>query len=434
LNKIVKNLFGFIFLIPLIFPFIYKIWFRPFGISFNLLEVFIGISFFSFAVFEIFGEEKEEEINSREIKIFLYGLYLLFVGIFVGIFYSENKKDAFGILKSWFIFPTIFGTLIYKFTNSRKKIEDLVFSFGFGAFLLGFISIFIGIFNSNFWLDGRLRGFFETPNYISLYLIPIYIFFSTMWIFINNKFFKNFSIYLSLFIFGIILLAKSRIGIFFLGTPFFIFLFDKIFQNKNSLKLFKKEIFFMLTAFIISIFSILLIWDKKRIESSDSVRIEIWKESVKMIQENPFFGIGISDFQNEFSKRTEDKINFPEYIIPNALHPHNLFFAFYLQTGILGLIGFSLMSISSITLLIKFLKQQNEKLHFLKINSKNNQKEIENIKFFNSIILSSLFSILSIIFYGIFDTTIWKNDLSLQISFLFSLSFVISLKWKMFDL
>ncbi|HBP00833.1 MAG TPA: hypothetical protein DD454_01265 [Candidatus Moranbacteria bacterium] len=117
--------------------------------------------------------------------------------------------------------------------------------------------------------------------------------------------------------------------------------------------------------------------------SSFSSRIMIWKSALRIAHDNPLLGIGPANFQGKY---LEYQRHFPPYLEWAVPHPHNIYLAFWLQAGLLGLCGFLILCHKSVSL---FLKQKNTALSavFLGI-------------FFYTLI------------HGIADTPYWRNDLS----------------------
>jgi putative inorganic carbon (HCO3(-)) transporter len=124
-----------------------------------------------------------------------------------------------------------------------------------------------------------------------------------------------------------------------------------------------------------------------RVASSNNVRWQIWQASLELGFEHPWLGVGLGNFQEAFGNLTQNRANFPEYITPYALTPHNLFLMFWLSTGILGLLAF-------MWLLVNFYRQAKGKL------ARNAPT-----------IIVAVFS--AIIIYGLIEASIWKNDLSI---------------------
>ncbi|OGI21597.1 MAG: hypothetical protein A3J06_01000 [Candidatus Moranbacteria bacterium RIFCSPLOWO2_02_FULL_48_19] len=94
------------------------------------------------------------------------------------------------------------------------------------------------------------------------------------------------------------------------------------------------------------------------------------------------FGIGLGRFQEVY---LEYQKYFPPYLEWAVPQPHNLYLAVWLQTGLLGLIGFILLVSRAIILLIK-----------------NKSRE--------SALLLGLLTLYLI--YGLFDTPFFKTDLA----------------------
>ena len=120
--------------------------------------------------------------------------------------------------------------------------------------------------------------------------------------------------------------------------------------------------------------------------SSLSSRIMIWKATEKMLLQNPILGIGPGNFQVKYLSL---QAYFPPYLEWAVPQPHNVFLAFWLQSGLIGLVGF--------LLLLSFI--------FYQLLKKNQLKKISP-----ELLLFSFF--LYIILHGLVDTPFWKNDLS----------------------
>jgi O-antigen ligase len=124
--------------------------------------------------------------------------------------------------------------------------------------------------------------------------------------------------------------------------------------------------------------------------SSLASRIIIWKSAEKMLENNPVIGIGPGNFQNKY---LEYQKYFPPYLEWAAPQPHNLYLAFWLQSGLLGLIGFLFIVISWIKTLVAHIRHQKNGLSSV-----------------SAAILGIMFYIL---IHGLVDTPYWKNDLSI---------------------
>lgn len=83
-----------------------------------------------------------------------------------------------------------------------------------------------------------------------------------------------------------------------------------------------------------------------RLTSSNNVRLEIWRTTVtRIIPSGPIWGIGWANFQPLFSELTATQVNYPEYVTPYALHPHNFLLMTWVTLGLVGLLGWLLLFI-----------------------------------------------------------------------------------------
>jgi len=114
----------------------------------------------------------------------------------------------------------------------------------------------------------------------------------------------------------------------------------------------------------------------------------VWSAAGKILADNWLLGIGPGMFQQYYLEYQKYfPVPYLEWAVPQ---PHNLFLAFWLQAGILGLIGF-------IWLIINFFRR----LFNFFINQK------------SPLALSLMAIMVYILAHGLLDTTYWKNDLSL---------------------
>jgi hypothetical protein len=130
--------------------------------------------------------------------------------------------------------------------------------------------------------------------------------------------------------------------------------------------------------------------DSGRISSSNNIRWQIWQVTVQeIIPQRWLTGVGLGNFQNHFTQLTQDRVNFPEFISPRALTPHNLFLTLWVNGGI--------MMLGSLSLILYLLYTNPSK---------------------DLIIEKTL--MLSIIVYGLIDTPFLKNDLSILVWLIFT--------------
>lgn len=381
------------YLIALIFVLLpaYLIRFNIAGIPTTLLELYIYLIF-------IIGFARLGYSQWRRLPdCFWLPTIILVLAAAIGVIVSSDKLVALGQFKAFFIDPVLVLFLVISYFR-KEDLWLFVSGLGLSSLFVSTHAIYQKIIGQ-VASDGRIVGIFGyNPNYLAFYLAPI----SAMiliWLLINfNKYWQS-KKYLILIIsvvilfsnFIAIILSESRGGVLaFVGglTVSAIFYYRAFFK-----KLWAKTILILIAALVL----VSLVWFFKpnfslspenggRVTSSNNIRYEIWKTSVELIDKYPVFGLGLGNFQDTFTEYTKNRVNFPEFISPLALSPHNILLAFYLNTGLLGLIAF-------VFLLVCFFKKlfkQNQELKMVVISG-----------------------MLVILIHGLVDTPYFKNDLSI---------------------
>lgn len=379
---------------------LYLIKFSVFGIPTNVLEILIVLSLIAFV-----GTQKINFDIRKNIK-YVIGIGLIIAGLIISTLVNKNYAQGFGIIKSWFVLPILFGFVIYNYAKTKKKIEKILSLLYFESFAVAAISL-IYYLNGNLTYDFRLQAFYLSPNYLAMFLAPS-IFIGLY--FIRNeykKLAKNAN-YISLFSQIISLIAI----IYAIYLTYSYSIWISIFLSLAIISLLRINKFWKLANTIILCSIIVLALQIKNDKflnmfnnferSSISSRIMIYKSSFKIIKDNLIFGIGPGNFQNKY---LEYQKYFPPYLEWAVPQPHNLYLAFWLQSGILGFTGFILLISFWIKNIIKYIKRKNSLLA--------------------ATILGIIFSIL---IQGLFDTPYWKNDLAFVFWIIFALGINLSYK------
>ena len=371
-----------IFLIPF-----YFIRFSVFHrIPTNIFEVAVLITFLVTLVLAIV----RKKFNSNG-----YLPYFLLITAGASIILSQDMVSALGIFKGWFLIPVLlYLSIINAF--SQEELPKISVPLLFSVIIVSIWAILqkYGIITTLFYQRGdasfnqyltehsRVFGPFESPNYLAMFIVPASLLTIPVFSLIQSKIVKVFLALIYLLPLAALLLSGSRGGIIGLVLAVLIYLFVS-----------KKDKFFnstiISTGFAIVVFSAMALaaykfgFDPK----SDSVRIEIYKYSLQILRNNWHFGIGLGDFYTNISAITPLAESFKTFALPYALHPHNIFLAFWLNLGLAGFLVF-------IGLLISFFwrmfKHQGKNLLWG----------------------GALMAMIAILTHGMFDSTYWKNDLS----------------------
>lgn len=400
---------GFVIYLVLLSLPLYLVKFSIFNIPTTILEVLIYILTVWFLLNNFWKKDFKKYFLSFLKNPFIIPLILFLIAGLISVFILPEKRIALGIFKAYFFDPILFFFLFVCLIKEKSELKKSFLAIIISATMLCLVGLIQYFLFPQYLQEGRIRSIFSSPNYLSLYITPISFFCFT--IFDHKKwliFFKNPLLYFYLVILSVIILTFSRgawLGLL-LGLVFF---FGMLVLNKfktRGLKIFFASLF--LTGFIASFFFIIYgsysfgLVPQNRIFQSDNIRKEVWVTSLDIGLKHKWLGIGLGNFQNYFGEYTKNRINYPEYITPNAVTPHNIFLNIWLQTGLLGLLA-----------LLGLLG-----LFFIKC-FKGLKKEF----LFNLILISAMTAILG---QGLVDSAIWKNDLMIIFIFLVASASVIN--------
>ena len=400
------GIYAVIFSMPL-----YLVRFSIFGIPSTVLEIMIYILFlvwifgrirknnFYPALAEGFSGFNRSCKNNFTLSI---GIALLFLGLTISTLNSTDLRTSFGIFKGWFFDPFLFFIV---FTSVIKKNDDIILSLKswvFSGVTVSLISIFY-LLNNELTFDGRLKAFFLSPNHLAMYLAPAFLI--ALFFLLNKRVFSIFLliIFVPLYftysygaflgIFAGILYLASRDAINCVSTV-------NIFRNRVSGTRNSVSVYVFLLIIIFAGFIFISSNKFNQIINSDSrssfhSRLMIWNSAGEIIKDNPLFGIGPGTFQKTYLFYAEKfDEQYLEWAVPQ---PHNIFLAFYLQTGLIGFVGF-------ILILFWFFRRRNEALP-------------RSYNVINALMIY-------ILIHGLVDTTYWKNDLSLMFWIIIGMKFV----------
>lgn len=390
-----------IFILPL-----YLLRFKIFGIPTTALEISIYLVFLIWLAKGVYRKFLKK--FAKENKWLLLGILLLIIGVTVSTLFSSNIKVSAGIWKGWFIDPILFFVLVASTIKTPAQIKTVLLSYFSSGFLVSFISFFY-LAQKNLDPVGRLQVFYNSPNYLAMYLAPAFIIGIYFLIFnLIKKEQKTDKSFLCIRLFSLFSDSPVKELKFFITTGL-LFLFVALFFTQSfgawigilyaiGFGLFiyllksKKTLALVVLGFILITSLILVQLALIQKYSSLEARLLIWQKAIEIFKKSPILGIGPGTFENYF----------PPYPIWGVPQPHNIFLAFLLQTGIIGFIGFILV-------LIWFFKNAFRKT----------EKDLLSKIFILDLLLISVMTY--ILTHGLVDTTYWKNDLSIIFWFLIAL-------------
>lgn len=277
-----------------------------------------------------------------KLRLLLIGYFLLAI---VSIFYTENKQAAWSDIEaklSFFLFPFFIGKGFFLKETYLNRIKE---SFVYGCLTAFFICLAHS--SVQYYITGNLDQFFygnfsvlRHSSYFALYLCLsiAFLLFSNFTI---SK--SNFFIFLTLLVISV-LLCSSRSGYLSLIILGFIYLARLIFiEKKTRIALLTASLLILLAglSYQIPVIKMRIKSDLRLEHSNDSQnkvqrvsRLDVWKNSIKLIAMNPWFGVGSGDVRSELSKLyKESNLVKAEERKSNA---HNQFLQTQLNYGLMG--------------------------------------------------------------------------------------------------
>lgn len=381
----------FIYLIIILLP-SYLIRFSVFGFKTNLLDVLLVV-FFVFwlikrLVTEKYGVKNLAKDVFLKIKPYLLPIVLILAGLLLSIFKSGDLYMSLGIIKSWFVLPILFFVAVADFLCTEKQKNSVLKAWILSGFLVSAISLAY-YFGGELTYDGRLKGFFSSPNYLAMFLAPAMIagiWFLSIFEWGSSKYKVLKYYFITVFIGSVIFLTKS-LGVF-LAVLFAVApILYRYLKNKKN-----KIVAIVILILLVFGFLVLVLGKDFSGRSSLASRFMIWQSAIEILNDNSVLGVGAGMFQEKY---LEYQYKFEPYLEWAVPQPHNILLAFWLQAGLIGFIGF---------------------MWLLAVFFKNNWPEKDKF----SILAMSLMAYFLI--HGLFDNTYWKNDLAVMFWLVVALS------------
>lgn len=360
-----------------------------FGVPIYTLEWIVAISAAVYVVAKWSGAFPWRPIP----KAIVFPVVFLFLAASAALFLGDADREGLGILKSWFFLPLSFAFLLTQ-VFGRRDMERATALWFLGASAVALAALSLPAALSETY-DGRLRSVYPSPNHLALFLVPAAILGAYLVLRGIRAGFGNVFLFSALFLgvstllvlvrtesLGGVVAAFSGIAVFFVLASV---------SGPFARKVMAAVFIVYLATPILWVSS--LDWERLgsgEIRTPIASRVMIWNASLEMIREHPILGTGPGNFQETYLALQP---MFPPYLEWAVPHPHGIFLAFWLSTGLFGLIAFLWLTFSVFRIIIRsFLSSDTTEERLLP-----------------ALLFSLLFSILV---HGLVDTPYFKNDLA----------------------
>jgi len=410
-----------IYLIIFLLPF-YLLKIKIFFIPTNVLEILIGLLFLLWL-----AKKKYKDIGLSDIREFSLPALLILNGAILSTLFSQNLAVSAGILKSWFVIPLIFALIISQEIKSGQQVKKIFRWLTISGGLVALIGI-LYFLDGKVTFDGRLSAFFLSPNHLAMYLAPGFL--AGLVLFdsgVKKEKLIFFAIVVALGLALYLTFSYAAWAAIIISTLFWLFIRIK---NKKKVAIIYGLLFLTLVGilFVSQLKSEKLESFLHSARSSWQSRLMIWRSAWAIAKDHPLFGSGPGMFQDYYLKyQSRFAVPYLEWAVPQ---PHNLWLAFWLQTGLLGLIGFLWL----IILFFRKIKQAAVTFSCCgthRPSASSNSPRCENAtaacfclehRLLMTLAALMIYSLL----HGLIDTTYFKNDLA--VVFWLIIALVVSLR------
>jgi O-antigen ligase len=388
-----RTLLFFAYAAPFTFP-LYLVRFKFGGIPVTVTEMFCYL-FFALFILAVFLKKRQIAWNKPARWYYLLAFILLigaslgvvtaphFIGLPSGVL-MDSQQTALGVWKGWVLAPMLYFFVFTQVVTDGAKLKKILLYFIYSGALVAMACYLFAVFGNGFTYDLRLSGFFESANYVSLYLeAPLllgvyYLLHGNMLskreellnlasvttmahaFFMTQSYAAIIAVFGAITLYILVLLVRRKMGFYKLMIAFLILMitFGAIAGTQMDSGKFKQFVDF-------------------EHRSSSTVRLEIYEVAWSLVNTYPLTGVGPGLFQGYYQVKGPGILGKApmEWNIP---HPHNLFLAFWLNAGLLGL--FSLLAILALA-------------HYR--------------------LTYPIIALWGIVIHGFFDTPFWKNDLAM---------------------
>lgn len=287
-----------------------------------------------------------KKVLTRE-RFFTYlnipiAIYILsvFVSVVLSVNFSLSFRNFFSKTMEYILLYSIVAEFVY----DKRKLKNIIIVMLISAAMISFDCVFQYFFKFDLlrFRDleaGRITGSFQMPGDLAGYLGPVFCVFLSL-SFLSLKRGVKYLLRLESVLLLSILIATLARGAWVGLAAAICFL--GMFENKKILYI------GVISSLILSI-ALSHVMDMpvnilERLKSiftfsnaSSLDRRVIWQAALRMIQDKPFFGHGLSTFMGIFPKYGKDYFYLKQGIIPYA---HNCYLQIAAETGIVGLLSF----------------------------------------------------------------------------------------------
>lgn len=323
---------------------LYLIRFQIGSLPTTVLEILIWITATTWIYTKLKNKDWTLLSNFPNRNLFLISTGLFLLGATIGVFVSPSLRAALGEWKAFYFEPIFVFLILTDSIKSKKDIVKILIGLLIGSLTTAILAIyqhFTGwLVPNSFWANRntyRVTGWYGFPNGVGLLLAPLI----PIAVYLGVEFHKKTSPIKTNY------LLLSLVVLFVLLSPLAI-IYSKTTAALVGLAAglgvllvcFKKTRLPAIILGIIGLIGLFLLPNNPITNEllakdySGQLRRDIWTETITYLKIHPVVGTGVAGYSTEITPfRTNKKIEVFH-------HPHNIFLTMWVNTGLIGLLGF----------------------------------------------------------------------------------------------
>jgi O-antigen ligase len=271
-----------------------------------------------------------KELWKRVVRIphgYWIGLALLCIGGCVGVVTADLSLAGLAAYKAWIVMPALLGLLVVLLPKIRNYL-------GWYVSVVLVAQVVYGVVIQASAADGfgRVTGTFSSPNYLAMLLVPVIAWQVLRFIETHVRWQRM----LSAFVIGVlvvgVILTASLGGYLALGSLLIFLAWH--YRHRTWARILGGGVALLTLIFLAEAFSRFGSPGPNSLMS----RLEIWNVAFHLGADQPLTGIGLRTFAERYRDIAVAVLGYTpiEWMVPQ---PHNLYLAYWLNLGVVGLMG-----------------------------------------------------------------------------------------------